>query len=78
MTRTRQFNSHFFFFFFILKKKFTVTDRDATITAMPTQSGGFVKSSGGVIGNVNFFQEPAGIHYQNPGHLCSCSQRKGK
>jgi hypothetical protein len=46
-----------------------VTGGDATITTLPLKNSGFVKSSGGVIGNVIFFQEPDGVHCQNPGNL---------
>ncbi|EFX73462.1 hypothetical protein DAPPUDRAFT_109778 [Daphnia pulex] len=43
-----------------------MTGGDATITTLPMKNSGFVISSGGVIGNVNFLQEPDGVHCQNP------------
>jgi hypothetical protein len=55
----------FILFIFILKFFFTVAGRDSKITTVPTYSSGFLKSSGGVISNVKFFQEPAGVHCQN-------------
>jgi hypothetical protein len=39
---------------------------------LPLKNGGFVTASGGVTRNVHFFQEPYGVHCQNPGNLGSC------
>jgi hypothetical protein len=52
---------------------FPLTGGDATITTFSMKNSGFVKSSGDVICNVNFFQEPDGVHCQNPGNLLSCT-----